>query len=319
MRRPHRLRPGDRVVLVAPSGPVPEEQLRRGTARLESWGLRVDWAEHVLDRGPFPYLAGADADRAADLQQALLDDTVAGVICARGGYGASRIVDQLDWAALERIEPKVFVGFSDITVLHEAIAGRLGWVSVHGPMPATDVLAGPTGVDAAADTAADSAWEALRALLFQPETQLRFTGPTARALVPGRASGRIVGGCLAVLADSIGTPTAPTTTLRTAPDRIVLLEDVGEDLYALDRTLTRLRRSGALRGATGFALGSWRGCGDLADIERLVLDRLSDLGVPILSDLGFGHGPRPISLPLGVWAELDADAGTLTLTEPALS
>lgn len=305
LRRPPRLRAGDTVAVVSPSGPVPEDRLRLGVARLESWGLRVRLGEHVLDRGPFDYLAGADAHRRDDLYAALTDEHVTGVVCARGGYGADRMVDAIDWASLTTVAPKVFVGYSDITVLHEAMAQRLGWVSVHGPMVGTEVMIDPD----------DTGGEHLRRTLLEPKSTMVLRGPGARALVSGRAQGVTVGGCASLLAGAVGTATWRTAT----PGGIVLLEDVSEDLYRVDGVLTRLRRSGFFDGATGIVLGSWKDCAPLEQVEQLVLDRLGDLGVPILSELGFGHADHPVTVPLGVAVELDAEAGTLTLLEPALT
>lgn len=305
LHRPPRLCAGDTVVVVSPSGPVPEDRLRLGVERLESWGLQVRLGEHVLDRGPFDYLAGVDEHRCGDLYAALTDGQVAGVVCARGGYGADRIVDTIDWTSLTTLAPKVFVGYSDITVLHEAMAQRLGWVSVHGPMVGTEVMIDHD----------DTGGEHLRRTLLEPESTMVLRGPDARTLVSGRAQGVTVGGCASLLAGAVGTATWRTST----PGGIVLLEDVGEELYRVDGMLTRLRRSGFFDGVTGVVLGSWKDCAPVEQIERLVLDRLGDLGVPILSELGFGHGAHPLTVPLGVAVELDADAGTLTLLEPALS
>jgi muramoyltetrapeptide carboxypeptidase len=133
--KPGRLRAGSRVAVVAPAGPVPEEPLYRGIAVLESWGLRVELGKHVLDRhSRLPYLAGADADRAADLQRAWCDPGVDAVFCARGGYGCQRMVDLLDWDAMAAAGPKVFAGSSDVTALHEAIGTHLGMVTLFSPM-----------------------------------------------------------------------------------------------------------------------------------------------------------------------------------------
>ena len=158
--RPARLAPGARVAVVAPSGPVPEERLQAGLDVLRGWDLDPVVAPHVLDRHrEFGYLAGTDADRAADFQNAWCDPAVDAVLCARGGYGVQRMVDLLDWEAMRAAGPKVFVGFSDITVLHEAFATRLGLATLHGPMAA--------GIDFVKNTRAQ---EHLRATLFAPET-----------------------------------------------------------------------------------------------------------------------------------------------------
>lgn len=306
LQRPRRLTAGDRVAVVAPSGGLVPGRLERGVSVLESWGLRVEVMPSVLAGNPeLPYLAAPDAGRAADLEKAWLDPDVAAVVCARGGYGAQRIVDQLDWTAMAaQPEPKVFVGYSDVTALHEACAVRLGLSTLYGPMAAAAVF----GADPA--TA-----EGLRRTLFEPESVQLLTSATAECLLPGRARGVTAGGCLSLLATDRGTPFARAGFEGT----ILLLEDVDEDLYALDRLLTQMLRSGALAGVAGIALGSWQDCRPSPErIRRLMLDRLGPLGVPVVWELGFGHCPSSLTVPLGVPAVLDADAGTLRLELPAL-
>ncbi|MEU9154333.1 LD-carboxypeptidase [Streptomyces sp. NPDC048417] len=301
--RPSRLAPGARVAVVAPSGPVVEERLQAGLDILRGWDLDPVVAPHVLARdGELGYLAGSDADRAADLQRAWCDPTVSAVLCARGGYGAQRLVDLLDWEAMRAAGPKAFVGFSDGTVLHEAFATRLGLATLYGPVAA--------GVDFAKSTEAQ---EHLRATLFAPETVRTITG-RGGALVPGRARGVTVGGCLRLLATGIGTP----HTHPGARGGLLLLEDVGEQPYSLDRSITQLLRSGWLDGVAGILLGSWDCCGPYEGVRAVLADRLGGLGVPVVEEFGFGHCESALTIPLGVAAELDADAGALTLLEPAL-
>jgi muramoyltetrapeptide carboxypeptidase len=303
LTRPERLAPGARVAVVAPSGPVPEERLQAGLDVLRGWDLDPVVAPHVLDRhGEFGYLAGRDADRAADLQNAWCDPSVAAVLCARGGYGAQRMIDLLDWDAMRAAGPKVFVGFSDITVLHEAFATRLGLATLHGPMAA--------GVDFVKNARAQ---EHLRDTLFAPET-VRTIASGGRALVPGRARGVTLGGCLSLLAAELGTPHARAS----AAGGLLCLEDVGEDTYRLDRYLTQLLRAGWLEGVRGVLLGSWEGCPDYTEVRPLLADRLGALGVPVAEEFGFGHCAGALTIPFGVPAELDANTGTLTLEEPAL-
>jgi muramoyltetrapeptide carboxypeptidase len=302
LKRPPRLAPGDRVAVVSPAGPVPKDRLDVGCEVLREWGLEVVLGAHVLDVDDrFSYLAGTDADRARDLQRAWLDPSVAGIICARGGYGVQRMIDRLDWEAMRAVPPKVFAGYSDITVLHEAFATQLGVATLHSPM----VGALPFVTD-------ERSARLLREMLFTPENATVLTSPTAEMLVPGVARGVTLGGCMALLADDLGTRTARPN----AAGGILLLEDTGEDLYRLDRMFTQLRRSGWLEGVAGIALGSWFECED--GVRELALDRLGDLGVPIVWELGFGHCESSITVPLGVPATLDADAAALTLDIPAL-
>lgn len=301
--RPTRLAPGARVAVVAPSGPVPEERLQAGLDVLRGWDLDPVVAPHVLDRhGEFDYLAGTDADRTADLQAAWCDPSVDAVLCARGGYGAQRMVDLLDWDAMRAAGPKVFVGFSDITVLHQAFANRLGLVTLHGPAAA--------GIDFIKHARAQ---EHLKATLFAPE-RVRTLACDGTALVPGRARGVTLGGCLSMLASDLGTPHAHDG----ARGGLLLIEDVGERAYRIDRMLTQLLRSGWLDGVTGIALGSWVKCGPYDEVRAVLMDRLGSLGVPVVEEFGFGHCEGALTIPFGVTAELDADAGTLTLDQPAL-
>ncbi|WP_328631693.1 S66 peptidase family protein [Streptomyces sp. NBC_00356] len=303
LRRPERLAPGARVAVVAPSGPVPEEALQTGLDILRGWDLEPVVSPHVLDaHEEFDYLAGTDADRAADLQRAWCDPDVDAVLCARGGYGAQRMVDLLDWDAMRAARPKVFVGYSDITALHEAFAVRLGVSTLHGPMVAT------------ADFLKSSrAQEHLRATLFEPETvRVISAGEGRGVLVPGTARGVTLGGCLSLLAADLGAAGARAS----ARGGLLCLEDVGEEAYRIDRYLTQLLRGGLLDGVTGILLGSWSDCDPL---RELFADRLGGLGVPVVEEFGFGHCDGALTLPLGVSGELDADAGTLTLDAPALT
>jgi muramoyltetrapeptide carboxypeptidase len=302
LRRPSRLAPGARVAVVAPSGPVPEERIQAGLDILRGWDLDPVVAPHVLDRhAEFDYLAGTDADRAADLQGAWCDPSVDAVLCARGGYGVQRMVDLLDWDAMRAAGPKVFVGFSDITALHEAFATRLDLVTLHGPMAA--------GIDFIKNARAQ---EHLKATLFAPET-VRTIASDGTALVPGRARGVTLGGCLCLLAAELGGP----HTRSSARGGLLCLEDVGEETYRLDRYLTQLLRAGWLDGVRGVLLGSWEQCEPYDKVRALLLDRLGGLGVPVVEEFGFGHCAGALTIPFGVAAELDADAGTLTLAEPA--
>ncbi|MFE6093177.1 LD-carboxypeptidase [Streptomyces massasporeus] len=305
--RPPRLAPGARVAVVAPSGPVPEERLQAGLDILRGWDLDPVVTPHVLgSHREFDYLAGTDEQRAADLRNAWCDPSVAAVLCARGGYGAQRMVDLLDWDAMRAAGPKVFTGFSDVTVLHQAFATRLGLVTLYGPAAA--------GVDFLKSARAQ---EHLRATLFESESVRTVTAvpPGGTALVPGRARGVTLGGCLSLLASDLGTPHAHPG----ARGGLLLMEDIGESPYRVDRYLTQLLRTGWLDGVAGIVLGSWAGCGPYEELRAVLADRLGGLGVPVVEEFGFGHGEGALTMPLGVGAELDAEVGTLTLDQPALS
>ena len=302
LHRPRRLRDGDRVAIVSPSGPAPHDRIEAGATILRDWGLDVTVAPHAAARSErFSYLAGDDDVRASEFQAAWCDPDVAAVVCARGGYGVQRMLERLDWGAMRDAGPKVLVGYSDITALHGAVATHLGLVSLHAPMSATEVFLND-----------EATAEHLRRTLFEPESVQTLTAPEARALVGGRATGVTLGGCLSLLAGELATPTG----VPSAADGLLLLEDVEEKAYRIDGYLTHLRRSGWLDGVAGVVLGSWRDCEPL---DEVLADRLGDLGVPVLADLGFGHCASTLTVPLGVPATLDADALTLALDVPALA
>jgi muramoyltetrapeptide carboxypeptidase len=303
------LRPGDTIAVVAPSSPVDPAELENGVAVLTSWGFEVRIAPSArTGRG---YLAGeSDRARAEDLTNAFLDPEVAGIICARGGYGASRILDKIDPAALAE-HPKFFAGFSDITSLHLAL-GRHGLVTFHAPM----VVAGidPPAYNGESLRRAMTSTEPL-GLYASPEG-----GPTIRAVVGGRARGRLVGGNLALICAAMGTSWEIDTR-----DRIVLIEDVNEVPYRMDRMLTQLLLAGKLQDARGIVFGDSPTCENgpegrpsltLFDVFE---DLLVPLGMPMIYGFPCGHSAFRATLPLGVMAELDADAGSLMVEESALT
>jgi muramoyltetrapeptide carboxypeptidase len=303
--RPPRLRPGDRVAVVAPSGPVDSVRLEVGCRRLRELGLDVVVGKHTSDHvrlagsGGVPEgwhgLAGADADRAADLQDAWCDPGVRAVLCARGGYGATRILDRLDWTALAAAEPTILHGSSDITALHVAFGQRLGVTTSFGPMVASLIADGEP-----------RSLAHLEAGLTGDGARVRGThairgGPPAR--------GMLAGGNLSLLVALLGTPYAP----EPATGAIAFIEDVGEAPYRIDRMLTQLLQAGWFDGVAGVALGTWTGCGDPAELETVFTARLGPLGVPVLAGLPVGHGPTQLTVRLGGVAALDTDAAVLTL------
>ncbi|MCK2216538.1 LD-carboxypeptidase [Actinomadura sp. ATCC 31491] len=291
--QPADLRPGDTVAIVAPSGPPAAALLKRGVQRLEGLGLKVVVGAHVLDRQELDYLAGEDAARAADLQSAWCDPAVSAVFCCRGGYGAGRLLGLLDWDALRAAGPKVLLGSSDITALHTAFAIELGVPTLHGPMPACDLLAGEDGPE-------PRTWDSLQTALSGTQASV----PGELALVPGRAAGELSGGNLSLLAALCGTRWQPSFA-----GRIAFLEDVGEEPYRIDRMLTQLLQAGAFDGVRGIVLGSWVGCGDPYPVLR---DRLAPLGVPVLGGVAAGHGSPQMSLWLGRLGVIDTESCSLT-------
>ncbi|SDE13581.1 S66 peptidase family protein [Glycomyces harbinensis] len=299
--RPRRLAEGDRVAIVSPASPSPAERFDAGLAVLRGWGLDPVVLPHATETTGF--LAGTDRDRAADFTEAWADPSFAAVIAARGGYGAQRMLDLVDWERLRRAEPKALVGFSDVTALHEAVGLRLGVAQIHGPMPTWSAFANSAAMR-----------EHLRQTLFEPERVQKLDSPTARTMVGGKASGVTVGGTLTLLAAGIGT----AEHRDDLGGGLLLLEDTGEAPYRLDRALTQLRRAGWLDGLAGIVLGSWADCGPYEETRAVLQDRLGDLGVPVVEEFGFGHCDLSLTIPLGLKATLDADAGTLHFDEPAL-
>ncbi|MFG1624478.1 LD-carboxypeptidase [Kribbella sp. NPDC049227] len=294
LRVPGKLQAGDRVAVVAPSGRVQADRLEVGTAYLKAWGLEVEVMPSVLaGHERLTYLAADDKARAEDLRTAWLDSGFAAVFCARGGYGVQRMLEYVDFDELVAV-PKWFIGFSDITALHEPLNAR-GLVTIHGPMAAAVEQLG----------AADGR-ERLRELLFEPEKVTDLLAPAgARTVVGGVAEGPLRGGNLAMLAASIGTPTyAP-------PTGIVVLEDVSEDAYRVDRLLTQLLRSGWFAGVTGVVIGDFSGADDADLVNAVMRDRLEPLGLPMVEGAAIGHEDLNLAVPLGLPARLDATAGTL--------
>jgi len=290
--------------VVAPSGVVAEERLGAGVRVLESLGLRVVAGEFVLARQA--YLAGSDAERGADLQRMLDDPTIRAVFCARGGYGAQRIVPTLDLAAVRR-QPKPVVGYSDATVLITALV-RAGVVGIHGPMVAVDLARGLSPRSLAH----------LERVLSDPSYLWEVEVPLS--IRPGRATGRLLGGTLSVLATMLGTPYAPDLD-----GAVLFLEDVHEWPYRLDRLLTQLRQSGKLDRIAGAVFGTMAACRTLDGVSAVEVIRDAFAGAPYPVGFGLpaGHDPADsgvenLALPLGVEVDLDVDHGRLVALEPAV-
>ncbi|MGA8114882.1 MAG: LD-carboxypeptidase [Actinocatenispora sp.] len=302
IRQPPALIAGDRIVLISPSGPVWPQQTQRAIALLESWQLSVAVGRHAYSRHGF--LAGTDTDRLGDLHDALRDPSVRAVLCTRGGYGAQRIVDGIDASAV-RGDPKIVLGFSDITALHLALWRSARLATLHGPAFTLAAEPDPLTVAALRDALFSSAPVVVRS---------RADEPTREVTTAGRASGRLLGGNLAMLAATTGTLDAPDTS-----GAILLIEDIAEPPYKVDRMLTHLSRAGLLTGVAGVAVGQFTDCvGERPSVLDVLAERLHPLGVPVLGGLPLGHGTIRQTVPLGTRATLDADAGTLTVAAAVL-
>jgi muramoyltetrapeptide carboxypeptidase len=302
LRRPRALHSGDHVAVLTASSPANADRLEIGLDALRFAGLEPVVYASAREPGTLRhYLAGTEALRACDLRAALLDDSIAGVLVASGGYGAQRTLEVMDWTGLDAVAPKVVVGYSDVTAVLEALAAKLGWTSLMGPM-----VSEPEFAEAYSFTS-------LQRCLMAPERvgTLRFDGGVA--IVGGSARGRTAGGNLSRVASSVGTDTS-----WRPHDAIVLLEDEDEDDGRIDGMLTQLRRSGYLDTAVAVIAGTWHNCGPVDSIHPVLVDRLGDLGVPVLAWANLGHGGHVQTFPIGVRAELDADARALRFLEPPL-
>ncbi|MBW8754185.1 MAG: LD-carboxypeptidase [Sphingomonadales bacterium] len=314
-RKPPRLRAGDAVGLIEPAGfTVDAFDLQIVLETVRAMGLVPKPAPHVLKR--YGYLAGTDQDRAADVNAMFADKEVRAIFAVRGGWGSARILPYLDFAAI-RANPKLLVGFSDVTALHLALAARTDCPSIHGP-------------NAASSWGALS-WDSFRSIAFAGEMPTYRTPDAGedrlvqrkgriRAFRPGKASGRLLGGNLSVLAALMGTPYLPDFS-----GAILFLEDVDEAEYRIDRMMTQLALGGVLGRVAGVVFGQCANCGtdDSPGIgfslSEILDHHLAPLGVPAFQGALFGHIPNQFSLPVGIRAEIDADAGTIRMLEPAVS
>jgi muramoyltetrapeptide carboxypeptidase len=312
--KPPALKMGDTIGIVVPAGPVNRERIDRAIARIEARGFRTKTYGDIYRANG--YLAGDDATRGGEFMPAFADPETSAVWCARGGYGVMRFFDRIDFDAVRR-NPKIFVGFSDITALHLAIHQRTGLVTFHGPN-LQDGFGKPEEPPAENETVL---WSLLSPHTEQPSElaysaqSLRESGSSLRAIRGGTATARLTGGNLAVISGLMGTPYEIETT-----GRILFLEDVSERVYRLDRYLSQLRLAGKLENLAGVLLGTFTPDeGDDADyqreIARLCDEFFSPLGVPVLAGFPAGHGQYNLVLPIGAQIELDADAAQVTLLE----
>lgn len=310
--KPKRLAPGDTLGLVLPaSAEFEADDVALAKEQLEVLGFKVVIGPHAYDR--YGYFAGRDRDRADDINRMFADDAVNGIVCYTGGWGSPRVLPYLDYDLIAR-KPKVLLGYSDITALLNAIHQRTGLVTFHGPVGSSPfepyslenfkkVLMTPE----AAGT------------LAQPEkkpTELVGRGNRILKLHPGVATGRLVGGNLTLLATLMGTPYEIQTD-----GAILFTEDVREDLYRIDRMLTQLALGGKFEHIAGFAFGHCSECafkGPGFSLEDILRDRFEQGPAPAISGLSFGHIEQKLTLPIGVLATLDANAGTLSINENAV-
>lgn len=294
MRRPPALEPGARVALVAPAGPLRnEEELRVAEENVRAFGWEPVTGNYVLARNG--YLAGSDDERLADFNAAARDPSIDAIWCVRGGYGAMRLLEEVDYEAFAR-GGKSLIGFSDITALHAAIGARADLVTFHGP----------TARQALTPFSRRSMEQALRNTGDPfPDTE------ELRMLTPGTARGPLAGGNLALLAALCGTAYAPRFD-----GAILVVEDVGEAVYRVDRMLTQLRLAGALERCVGIVFGQFTERPESPDgrpLDEVLEETARALDLPCIAGAPVGHVDDQWTIPLGAMAELDADVATLRL------
>ncbi len=289
--RPRALRAGSRLAIVSPASAPKPERVLAGARALEQMGYETTIAPHALCSGPL-YYAGTAEERAADLQDAFCDDAVDGIVCTRGGWGSAELLPLLD-ARLIRAHAKVFIGYSDHTSLHMWLRREAGLITFYGPMVSAD-FSREAAIDA-------GGWES--SLCASAPWQLG-AADGLRVLRPGVAEGPLVGGCLSIIAESMGTPFAPM-----AEPCILFLEDVGTKPYQWDRMLLHLRYAGVLERATGLVFGDMTQSAPAQEdglIERAILHATREFRGPIAIGLRSGHvDHHNVTLPLGVAALLD--------------
>ena len=314
--KPDRLCFGDTIGIVAPaSAPQDPKAVDRAAAALERFGFKPKLAKNV--RARLGFLAGTDRERATDLMAMFADKSVKGIICLRGGYGAARILDRLDFEVIRR-NPKILSGYSDITSLHSALAKKVNLISIHAPM-LNGALADPKVPEFTKNSFFRTVMDAIPAGSICHD----YEGKTISILRKGAAEGQLVGGNLSLLCASLGTPFAPSFK-----DKILFFEDVSEKPYRLDRLLTQLLNAGVFSQVAGVAVGVNSECEDESENPSgeyrqsgadVVKERLSSLRVPVVVGLPFGHVDLNATIPVGVRAQLDGKSGDLIITEAAVS
>ncbi len=309
--RPPGLRPGATVAITAPASPVHPRELRPALEALQSLGCRVVLGRTVQS-GRQRYLAAPDRERAHELMELVADPQVDAVLCARGGYGVMRLLPFLEWGHFRRF-PKPLIGFSDITALLLALTTRARIVTYHGPV--------------AVSTFDAFTLDSFRRTLFLPEGATQpwsLQDSRWEVLAPGTACGPLLGGNLSLLVSLLGTPYEPE--LRGA---VLFLEDIGEEPYRVDRMLTQLLLAGKLQQCVAILLGRFRApwgqkrrgssIGWQPPLPEIFRDRLGGLGIPILAGVPIGHLRSKLTLPLGVWAEVNTQTRTIRLVEPSVA
>lgn len=312
---PQALRPGDTVGLITPSTYVTDpDRIALADRTIRYFGWNPKFGANV--RKQEGYVGGSVAERIADLHQMFRDPEVKAIFCVRGGFGSAHLLAGIDYSLIAK-NPKIFVGYSDITALHLAIHRKTGLVTFHGPV----VLSGFSNYTRDHFRRAMTDPKPLGTLSNPPDSDPLRPRHTIRTIRPGRARGPLIGGNLTLISTTLGTPYEIDTR-----GKILFLEDVDEQPYSVDRMLTHLKLAGKLDAAAGIALGECSGCRprefrpsfDSTFSLGEVFDRIfGGLSIPVFSGLTIGHTEDQLTLPLGVMATLDADKGQLTVEDPA--
>ena len=303
--KPEALRPGDTIGLIAPAGPVPAKELQECIERLNGLGYPVKTGMYA--HREFGYLAGEDPFRSRDLEDMFLDSEVKAIFCLRGGYGSLRIIDQIDYEVI-RCHPKIFVGYSDITALHIAIRQITGLVTFHGPM----------GFELSGKRYDHQSWSTLFSVISGRETPCYVPNENFISIVPGDAEGELTGGNLSLLCSAMGTPFEVDTR-----DKILLLEDVNEEVYAIDCMLNQLRLAGKFDGVRGFILSDFRLTKTRIDkpsipFREMIEQFFSPLGIPCFYGLSAGHCQPNFTLPIGGRVSMDSERGLVRWMETSV-
>jgi muramoyltetrapeptide carboxypeptidase len=292
----NRLKKNQAVGVIAPGSPVSKSEIEKGLRLLESQHLKPILGKHLFDSAK--YLAGYDIDRTSDLHHMFLDPDIKAIFCARGGYGTTRLLHMIDFDIIAQ-NPKIIVGFSDITALLFAIYKKTGLITIHGPT--------------LSQLSKNNNLAPLLKLItttYRPEITIK----KGRVIKSGQAKGIILGGNLSIICSLCGTSFLPPLK-----NKILFIEEKGESPYRIDRMLTQLLLTNTLKELSAIIIGQIDDCGEKDTIEAIFEERLSGLTIPIISGLPVGHGEKNTSLPLGLPALLDTDNMVLKIEESAVS
>jgi muramoyltetrapeptide carboxypeptidase len=293
---PPRLRRGDTIGIVAPASHFDLEKFNRGIAVLESMGFNTSVPERLFNKKG--YFAGSDIKRAEMVNRYFADSNIKAIMCARGGYGSIRILSLLDYKIIQK-NPKIFIGFSDVSALLSTLYSRCRLVTFHGPTVTT--------LGSSDNRTKDSLFSTITS-----GEKPKITIKNGITIQPGSASGPVLGGNLTTLCHLLGTPFQPDFM-----GCILFLEDRGEAAYRIDRMLSQMKLAGCFRELAGFILGAFEDCGGTDDIIRIAGDIFKDKKIPIIAGLEAGHNKRNLAIPTGLHATVDTDQKLLIFHEPA--